>query len=105
MTQSMEAARASLRAAAAHVQAMLPPGIGFAMFVFPPDISFTAYVANADRADVRVVGAAVGRGADRDLLEPGNALDDLAGHYSGGRFVGGRQIAQALRMTQGWPQR
>ena len=32
-------------------------------------------------------------------------LDDLAGHYSGGRFVGGRQIAQALRMTQGWPQR
>lgn len=31
-------------------------------------------------------------------------LDDLAGHYTDGRFVGGRQIAKALRMTQANPQ-
>ncbi len=32
-------------------------------------------------------------------------LDDLAGHYADGRFVGGRSIATALRMTQSNPQR
>jgi hypothetical protein len=32
-------------------------------------------------------------------------LDDLAGHYADGRFVGGRSIAAALRMTQANPSR
>ena len=44
-----------------------------------------------------------GLGNTTQAGEDVRTLDELAGHYSGGRFVGGREIARALRMTQCWP--
>jgi hypothetical protein len=74
-----------------------------------------------DLAPQKIVHLAAQRARGLDRVEPlvqelerydalGNAamagetvrtLDDLAGFYVDGKFVGGRQIARALRQTQG----
>ena len=44
-----------------------------------------------------------GQGNATQAGETVRTLDDRAGHYEDGRFVGGRKIAEAMRMCRAFP--